>query len=82
MKHWFLQTWLAIDQLINAMFLRGWADETMSSRLWRLEQRGKPMGVLRRVVDFLASPFEEDHCQKSFESERAGNQLPPELRGL
>jgi hypothetical protein len=80
MRYHALQVLIALDQLVNAL-LGGWADETLSSRAWRMERKGRPWGrVLRPVIDTLAWPFERDHCRASFDSEREGRQLPPEFR--
>lgn len=80
MLHWIKQIVLAIDQLVNAL-LGGWADETLSSRAWRMDRKGRPWGVvLRPLIDMLARPLERDHCRASFESEREQRQLPPECR--
>lgn len=69
--------WIALDQLLNACF-RGWPDETLSSRAWRWEQNGKRSWP-RKLIDALLF-FDPEHCRESFESERLGRQLPPELR--
>lgn len=84
MKHYLWQLLIALDQLANAI-LRGWADETLSSRAWRSEQQGRLWGIaLRPVIDmaFLVITLGADqrHCFTSFESERLRAQLPPELR--
>ena len=76
---------IAIDQLANVLItpLHGgvWADETLSSRAWRMERKSRLFGViLRPVIDLLFSPFETDHCRVAFESERDQRQLPPEAR--
>lgn len=68
---------IALDQLINAL-CNGWPDETISSRAWRWEQRGKRSWP-RKLIDGLFF-FDPDHCRESYESERQGRQLPPELR--
>lgn len=67
---------IALDQLVNAA-LGGWPDETLSSRAHRLRLCGKPQ--LANVIDGLFW-FDCDHCRESYESERVGRQLPPELR--
>ncbi len=69
--------WIALDQFLNAQS-KGWPDETLSSRCWRWEQSGKRSWP-RRLVDALFF-FDPAHCQASYESERLGRQLPPELR--
>lgn len=69
---------IGVDQLANAI-LGGWPDETLSSRCWRLSLAGRDWP--RRMVDGLARIFgDRDHCRESYESERLGRQLPPELR--
>ena len=68
---------VALDQFVNAV-LAGWPDETMSSRAWRWEQDGVRVWP-RRVIDRIFF-WEEQHCFQSYQSEREGRQLPPELR--
>ena len=70
---------IALDQLVNAL-CGGWPDETISSRTWRWELAGVRSWP-RRVIDLAARLFGDgDHCRESYESERLGRQLPPELR--
>ena len=68
---------VAVDQLVNAL-LAGWPDETLSSRAWRWEKDGVRAWP-RRLIDRLFF-WEEEHCYQSYQSEREGRQLPPELR--
>ena len=68
---------IAVDQLVNAL-LAGWPDETLSSRAWRWEQDGVRKWP-RRLIDRLFF-WEKQHCFQSYQSEREGRQLPPELR--
>ena len=63
-----------------------WADETLSSRCWRWHVAGVRSWPCR-LVDRLFW-WDRDqrngrtvrHCELSWESERNGRQLPPELR--
>lgn len=71
------QILIALDQLINAI-LGGYADETMSSRCWRLKQT-QPFKVLRPIIDVIFF-LELNHCQASYESEVLRSQEPPEFR--
>lgn len=72
---------IGLDQLINALF-GGWPDETISSRAWRWELAGVRSWP-RRLLDGLALIFgDKDHCRESYESERQGRQLPPEVRPI
>lgn len=74
---------IAHDQLVNA-WLRGWPDETLSSRAYRMSKNGKRHWP-RKLIDTLFF-WDRDkktgkrHCELSFESEREGRQLPPECR--
>ena len=68
---------IAVDQLLNAV-LGGWPDETLSSRAWRWELAGVRSWP-RKLIDAIFF-MEKDHCLGSYESERLGRQLPPELR--
>lgn len=84
LKHWLVQLFIAVDQLLNVLITPGqrgaWADETLSSRAWRMEQKGKIAGrVLRPLIDKIMF-LERDHCRRAFLAERARLQLPPEAR--
>lgn len=79
-KRWVLQVLIALDQLANVALFFGWADETISARCWRLRERW-PWRWARVAVDRLFGLLGDvDHCRTSYESERAGSQLPTELR--
>lgn len=79
-KNYFIQTLIAIDQLLNVVLCNGWADETMSSVAWRMEQQGSWFGkIMRPLIDTLFF-FQPHHCQRSFDSERLRLQSPPEER--
>lgn len=85
MKHWFIQLFIACDQLLNVLitpFSAGaWADETLSSRAFRMHGEGKPWGRFwMPVIDWLFSWQTPEHCRYSFEEERKRLQVPPELR--
>ena len=63
---------IALDQLVNTIF-GGWADETLSARLYRTRS------PFRKVIDLLFF-FDKDHCHTSYLSEIKRAQLPPEYR--
>ena len=66
------QVAIAIDQLQIAP-LGGWADETLSARMWR--HRGLPLWrEARWLVDKLFF-WQPDHCYQSFVSELQRKQL-------
>ena len=76
---------VAVDQLVNAL-LGGWPDETLSSRCWRWHKDGVRSWPCRLVDALFWWDSEQRgdrtvrHCELSWESERSGRQLPPELR--
>lgn len=70
---------IALDQLGNAL-LGGWPDETFSSRCWRWHRDGTRSWPCRAVDGLFF--WERNHCRGSYESERQGRQLPPELRNI
>lgn len=73
------QVLIAIDQLFNTL-LGGYADETLSSRTWRLYTRNKLSGrILKPVIDAIFF-FDKDHCYNSFLAEVKRRQLPREFR--
>jgi hypothetical protein len=79
-----LQCLIALDQMANAL-LAGHADETLSARAWRTEQRGARFGrIWRPVIDALALAVtlgrDRDHCRRSYESEVMRRQLPSEYQ--
>lgn len=57
-----------------------WADETVSAHCWRWHIQGIRHWP-RVLVDGVAFLFgDKGHCRASYDSERLGRQLPPELR--
>ena len=78
MKHPdYFQVLIAIDQLVNTV-CGGYADETLSSRAYRLElERGRSWA--RKLIDGILF-FDKDHCKESYESEILRRQLPPSMR--
>ena len=76
-RDWWQKVLVALDQLANAL-AGGWPDETISSRAWRWEKNGTRAWT-RKVIDALFF-WDAEHCRESYESEKLGRQLPPELR--
>lgn len=59
------------DNLVLAIITRGECliGETLSSVAWELEFDGKRMGrIMRPAIDFLASPWETNHCFKAWQT--------------
>lgn len=72
------QVLVAVDQLINTFF-GGMADETLSSRAYRLKiERGRKW--LSAIIDLIFF-FQEDHCKGAYESELNRVHLPRTMRG-
>lgn len=69
MGEYFFNVLVSIDQLINTL-ANGDPDETISARTWR----ERPNSNLRRVIDWIFSWYEKDHCKKSYERELKGCQ--------
>jgi len=56
----------ALSQLINVVvFFSDNPNESVSGRAWRLRTKYRFWGILKVVIDFVASPLEEDHCEMS-----------------
>jgi len=71
------QALIALSQLLNTLFLGGYADETTSSRCWRMRDKSAAWNLLFGFVDWL---FGAGHCEASYYSEMERLQFPPELR--
>ena len=84
MRTYIWHLWLAIDQLANAI-LAGSADETLSARAWRTEQRGRILGkLLRPCIDLLFFALtlgrQRDHCAGAYRAEQSRKHLPREYK--
>lgn len=77
-NRWVWQVLIAIDQFINAIF-GGYADETLSSRAHRQQNKKWYWFVLRRFIDLIFF-FEKDHCRNAWESENERAHLPHSFR--
>lgn len=79
-KRQVFQALIAFDQLLNAIFCNGYADETMSSNAYRMEQKGRISGrILRPFIDSLFF-WQDQHCYKAYLSEVKRHQMPRDLR--
>ncbi len=85
MRYWIKQVLIAVDQLVNAL-LGGWADETLSSRAYRL--RHLPFwSTLHLAINTLffwdyekRGALTVRHCELAYISETERLQCPPEMR--
>jgi hypothetical protein len=74
-KEWIYQVAIAADQFVNAFF-NGKADETMSSRCYRLHDR-QPYKSYEKIIDAIFYPFQgPGHCHGAYQSEINGKQRP------
>jgi hypothetical protein len=63
MKSYIFRILIALDQLGNTI-MNGDPDETISSRLAKLNRKGNKVGVIGcKILD----KFQEGHCEKSIE---------------
>ena len=72
------QVLIAADQLVNAIF-GGWADETLSARVWRNQGNSWYWKLLLKVIDGIFF-WQDNHCQKSFDSEVLRRHFPDAYR--
>jgi len=79
MPKYVIQVLIGFDQFCNTV-LAGYADETLSSRAWRAEQKNKTFGkIFRPTIDCLLF-FDRDHCYNSYLAEVERRQLPRDFR--
>lgn len=67
-KWHFHQVLIAIDQLINTL-LGGWADCTLSARLYRNGGKYWYARLGMKLLDFIARPCGKEHCHNAYLSE-------------
>lgn len=81
LRHWITQVGIWLTQTGNVWLLFGYADESVSSRCWRL-QAHSGWSQLRALVDWVALHAfgQRDHCFKAYIAEVTRRQLPPVLR--
>lgn len=59
----------AFDSFVLALLTLGNCEigDTLSSKAWQLEQNGRTHGkVFRRLIDWLFSLAEKDHCHQAY----------------
>lgn len=78
-----LQVLIAFDQLLNcliSLFIGGgWADETLSARIYRNRLKSRGWMFLMHVVDAIFM-FQPEHCKEAYISEVMRKQSPKEER--
>jgi len=84
LKNWRLHVAIGIDQLANAVF-NGMADETLSSRSYRMWRDKRRFGWFMRVIDILffwqkLRPDVIGHCHQAYLHELERRHLPEEMR--
>lgn len=63
-KPYFWRILISLDQFLNVAILNGNPDETVSSHCWRHQHKR-----MIRFIDWVFSPWEQNHCQNSFEAD-------------
>jgi len=80
-KEYGYQVFIGLDQFVNTL-LGGSADETMSSRFYRLNHI-RTYRIAEVFVNCLFFPFQGwDHCRNAYVKEVLGRQLPYEFFDL
>lgn len=74
-----MQVAIAFDQLLNTL-CGGWADETLSARLWRNRYNSWWWDFWYKTVNLLFF-WQDNHCLESYQSEVNRKQLPAEYKG-
>lgn len=67
---------IALDQAVNAQ-LRGWPDETLSARAWRLREQPQWARWVERINRVFGDPR---HCGAAYQAEAERRQTAPEYR--
>jgi hypothetical protein len=80
MSWWLLQVLVAVDQLANALLLRGWADETISARAWRQRHKRRWAAAVWVIDALFRLVGQRGHCRQAHESELLRRQAPPASR--
>ena len=74
-----LQFLIALDQVLNTLIGKGWADETLSARAYRCRNKTKAWNWAYRTIDKIFF-WQDDHCYIAHLREMTRAQLPPEYR--
>jgi len=70
-----LHNLIAIDQLVNTLFV-GYPDETLSARAHFNSEKGDKKWInIKRIINFIFF-WQEDHCLGSYTSELERKHLP------
>lgn len=71
------------SQALNTILLGGTPDESTSGRSYRqgVLQGHKGWSQMRKFVDGLFSPWEEDHCKKAYEADLERAKLRIQING-
>ena len=58
----------ATSQWVNTVFLLGDPNESISGRAYRMNHHFV-WGIIEKVINWLLSPFEQNHCQKAYDAD-------------
>ena len=65
---YFIHVGDATSQLVNTVLFLGDPNESISGRAYRMRDKIQWKTIMT-LVDFIMSPFEDQHCQKSYEAD-------------
>jgi hypothetical protein len=60
MINWFIKLGDALSQFFNVLLFNGDSNHSISGDAWRFNKKR-----LNKVLDFIFSPFEKQHCYKA-----------------
>ena len=76
-KQYLINLLLAVDQLVNVVFL-GQPDETISSRAWRCKDSNSFWKHFHNFINILFF-FQKDHCYKAYLAELERKHITTEI---
>lgn len=75
MKRYFLHVLIALDQFLNAV-TGGFADETLSSRIYREARTGRRGWVVAEKCVNRLFFWQDEHCRRAWLRERQRTHFP------
>jgi hypothetical protein len=75
-----LQVAIALDQAFNTL-AGGWADETLSARAWRMQNRSPRWKYARIIIDAVFF-WQPNHCLAAYTSEVQRKQFPKDYQNV
>lgn len=79
LKRLYKQLLIAVDQLLNVFPFLGYADETISARLYRNRDNSWYWYGLYRTLNIVVF-WQQNHCKSAYENEKQRKHLPKEYQ--